>query len=69
MAVTPDESYGIMRKIFYYIAKTVQATGLLLILHVLYVSSFQGGSMGLLYTFFGVGMGIFMAGWMLQRFS
>ncbi len=58
-----------MRKTFYYIAKSIQATGLLLILHTLYVSAFQNGGTGLLYSFSGVGMGIFMAGWMLQRFS
>jgi len=57
-----------MRKIFYYIARGVQVTGMLLILHVLYVSFFHDGSMGFLYQFSAVGMGIFMAGWMLQRF-
>ncbi len=57
-----------MRKAFYYIAKWVQAAGLLLILHVLYVSFFHNGSMGLLYQFSFVGMAIFMAGWMLQRY-
>jgi hypothetical protein len=60
---------GAMRKAFYYIARMVQATGLLLILHAFYISAFQDGSMGMLYSFSGVGMGIFMAGWMLQRFS
>ncbi len=63
------ENARAMRKAFYYIAKAVQATGLLLILHALYISAFQDGSMGMLYSFSGVGMGIFMAGWMLQRFS
>ncbi len=58
-----------MGKIFYYISKGVQATGLLLILNVLLVSAFQDGSMGFLFKFTLVGMGIFMIGWMLQRFS
>lgn len=58
-----------IRKTFYYIAKTVQVAGLLLILNVFLVSAFQQGSMGFLFKFTLVGMGIFMIGWMLQRFS
>ncbi len=58
-----------MGKIFYYIAKMVQAAGLLLILNVLIVSAFQDGSMGFLFKFTVAGMAIFMAGWMLQKIA
>ncbi len=56
-----------MRKVLYYVTKGIQATGLLLILHVLYLSYFHHGSMDLLYKFSFAGMGIFMVGWMLAR--
>lgn len=58
-----------MGKFFYYIAKMVQAAGLLLILNVLIVSALQDGSMGFLFKFTVVGMAIFMAGWMLQKIA
>lgn len=58
-----------MGKLFYYIAKMVQAAGLLLILNVLIVSAAQNGSMGFLFKFTVVGMAIFMAGWMLQKLA
>ncbi|MFQ5780249.1 MAG: hypothetical protein ACE5J1_05475 [Nitrospiria bacterium] len=58
-----------MGKFFYYIAKTVQAAGLLLVLNVFIVSALQNGSMSFLFKFTLVGMGIFMAGWMLQKIA
>lgn len=58
-----------MGKLFYYIGRTVQAAGLLLILNVLLVSAFQDGSMGFLFKFTLVGMAIFMVGWMLQKYA
>jgi hypothetical protein len=57
-----------MRKSFYYIAKGIQISGLLLILYVLFVSYAYDGSMGFLYKFSGAGMGIFMSGWMMEKF-
>jgi hypothetical protein len=58
-----------MGKSFYYIAKTVQVTGIVLVLHSLIVSAALGKDMGFLYTFTIVGMGIFMAGWLLQKIA
>jgi len=58
-----------MGKFLNFLAKMVQASGLLLILNVLLVSAFQNGSIGFLFKFTVVGMGIFMVGWLLQRYS
>jgi hypothetical protein len=58
-----------MEKLFYYIAKMVQAAGLLLVLNALIVSALQNGSMGFLFKFTLVGMAIFMVGWALQRYA
>ena len=58
-----------MGKFFYYLGKVIQATGLLLILNVLIVSALQNGSMGFLFKFTLLGMGIFMAGWFMQHYS
>jgi uncharacterized membrane protein YGL010W len=56
-----------MGKAPYYIAKTVQATGLLLVLNAWIVSALYDGSMNFLFSFTGAGMAIFMAGWMIQK--
>lgn len=58
-----------MGRFLYYIAKTVQAAGLLLVLNALIVSALQNGSMGFLFTFSAVGMAIFMVGWTLQKYT
>lgn len=57
-----------MNRLLYYIAKTVQATGLLLVLNAFIVSAIQEGSMDFLFKFSGVGLGIFMVGWTFQRY-
>jgi len=57
-----------MNKLFYYIAKMVQFSGLLLVLHAWTVSLMQNGSMNFLFKFTVTGMAVFMVGWMLQRF-
>jgi len=56
-----------MGKAPYYIGKMVQATGLILVLHAWVASLLQNGSMNMLFSFTGVGMAIFMAGWMIQK--
>jgi hypothetical protein len=56
-----------MGKAPYYIGRTVQATGLLLILHAWVVSIVQEASMNFMFSFTGTGMAIFMAGWMIQK--
>ncbi len=56
-----------MGKTAYYIARTVQAGGLGLVLYAWIVSLLQDGSMNMLFSFTGAGMGIFMAGWMIQK--
>ena len=58
-----------MGKFFYYLGRVVQATGLLLMLNVLIVSGRQNGSMGFLFKFAVLGMGIFMVGWFIQQYS
>lgn len=57
-----------MGKIPYYVGKTVQGAGLLLVLNAWGVSLLQGGSMNFLFQFTAAGMAIFMVGWMFQKF-
>jgi hypothetical protein len=57
-----------VKKLPYYIAKTVQAAGLLLVLNTWFVSLVADGSMNFLFKFTVTGMAIFMVGWMFQRF-
>jgi hypothetical protein len=56
-----------MGKVAYYIARTVQASGLGLVLYAWIVSILQDSSMNVLFSFTAAGMGIFMAGWMIQK--
>jgi len=57
-----------MRKpLSFYVGRTVQAVGLLLVLHAWIASLAQNSSMNMLFSFTVTGMAIFMAGWMLQR--
>jgi hypothetical protein len=52
---------------WYFVAKTIQAVGLLITLNVLLVSAFTGGGMGFLFTFSAVGIATFFVGWFMQR--
>ncbi|MEK7286350.1 MAG: hypothetical protein AAB035_03520 [Nitrospirota bacterium] len=56
-----------MGKTSYYIAKVIQTIGLGLILVAWLVSVTQNSRMDFLFSFFGAGMGLFMAGWMVQK--
>ena len=56
-------------KIFYYIAKSIQGSGLLFILMVLIDSAANNGSMGYLLKNTLFGMVIFMVGWMLTKIA
>jgi len=56
-------------KVFYYIAKAIQGSGLLFILFVLIDSSMNNGSMGYLFKNTLFGMVIFMVGWMLTKIA
>lgn len=57
------------RKAFYYIARSIQGSGLLFILYVLFESAMNHLSMGYLFTNTLFGMVVFMAGWMLTKIS
>jgi len=56
-----------MGKGWYYLAKTVQAVGLLMTLNVLLISAFTGKGMGFLFGFSMVGILTFFAGWLMQK--
>jgi hypothetical protein len=56
-----------MGKGWYYVAKTIQAIGLLITLNVLLVSAINGWGMGFLFKFSAVGILTFFVGWLLQR--
>ncbi len=56
-----------MGKTSYYIGRTVEIMGLLLILVAWVISVLQGGSMNFMFSFTGAGMGLFMVGWMIRK--
>ena len=56
-----------MGKGWFYVAKAIQAVGLLITLNALLVSMFTGSGMGFLFAFSGVGILTFFAGWLMQR--
>lgn len=59
---------GSMRgKSWYYIAKTIQAVGLLITLNVIVVSALTDAGMNFLFKFSAVGVLTFFAGWLMHR--
>jgi len=54
-------------KVLYYLGRTVQGAGLLLILDVLIVSALNNEGMAFLMKFTMLGMVVFMLGWALQK--
>lgn len=54
-------------KFLYYLGRTVQVAGLLLILDALIVSALNNEGMAFLMKFTLIGMVIFMLGWALQK--
>jgi hypothetical protein len=55
-------------KLPFYIGKTIQIAGLLLILLAWAGSLAQGGSMNFLFKFTVAGMTVFMIGWVVQKY-
>ncbi|MEK7748261.1 MAG: hypothetical protein AAB300_04225 [Nitrospirota bacterium] len=56
-----------MGKSSYYIAKTIQMIGLGLVLVAWIISIMQNSRMDFLFSFASAGVGLFMAGWMVQK--
>ena len=54
-------------KVLYYLGRTVQGAGLLLILDVIIVSALNNEGMAFLMQYTLLGMVIFMLGWALQK--